>query len=120
MVKGVAERQYLIFNLLAGGKLAYDAGNFAVAAAKWEALLRIPALDPEIDRVMRPLAQDARARASGSAAASGARPPAVVDGTTEPPLAETPTDAAAARPSVATVSGIVSGGGVLGPGGTVI
>ena len=39
-VKAVAERQYLIFNLLAGGKLAWDAGDFATAAAKWEALLR--------------------------------------------------------------------------------
>ena len=120
LVKGVAERQYLIFNLLAGGKLAYDAGNFAMAAAKWEALLKIPALDPEIDRVMRPLAQDARARAAGSAAGGGARPPAAVDGAPEPPLAETPTDAAGARVGVTTVSGTVSGGGVLGPGGAVI
>jgi len=33
-VKTVAERQYLIFNLLAGGKLAWDAGDFATAAGK--------------------------------------------------------------------------------------
>ena len=55
-VKAVAEKQYLVFNLLAGGKLAWDAGDFATAAAKWEQLLRVPNLDPEIDRVIRPLA----------------------------------------------------------------
>src|ERR1700729_27472 len=54
-VKSAAEKQYLIFNLLAGGKLAWDAGDFATAATKWEALLRVPALDPEIERVIRPL-----------------------------------------------------------------
>ena len=37
----MAERQYLIFNLLAGGKLAWDNGDFATAATKWEALLRV-------------------------------------------------------------------------------
>ena len=30
-VKAVAERQYLIFNLVAGGKVAWDAGDFATA-----------------------------------------------------------------------------------------
>src|SRR5678809_1447783 len=40
-VKAAAEKQYLIFNLLAGGKLAWDAGDFATAAGKWEALLRV-------------------------------------------------------------------------------
>src|SRR6185437_1977233 len=33
-VKAAAEKQYLIFNLLAGGKLAWDSGDFATAAAK--------------------------------------------------------------------------------------
>src|ERR1700729_2963267 len=54
-VKSAVEKQYLIFNLLAGGKLAWDSGDFATAATKWEALLRVPALDPEIERVIRPL-----------------------------------------------------------------
>ena len=45
--QNVAERQYLIFNLLAGGKLAWDAGDWSTAASKWEALLRLPGLDPE-------------------------------------------------------------------------
>src|SRR6516162_7457320 len=62
-VKAAAEKQYLIFNLLAGGKLAWDAGDFATAATKWEALLRVHGLDPEVEHVIRPLARDARARA---------------------------------------------------------
>ena len=110
-VKAIAERQYLLFNLLAGGKLAYDSGNFAVAATKWEALLRLPGLDPEIARVMRPLAQEARTRAGGSA------PPLVAaDGSAEP-AGEPAKDAA---PATVQISGTVSGGGSLGPGGTVI
>jgi plastocyanin len=113
-VKAVAERQYLIFNLLAGGKMAYDAGNFAAAAAKWEALLRLPRLDPEIERVMRPLAEDARARAGGAPSAAAA-----------PVAEEAPPEAAdtgkgPARAPLVQVSGTVSGGGNLGPGGTVI
>src|ERR1022692_3298429 len=68
-VKSAAEKQYLIFNLLAGGKLAWDAGDFATAATKWEALLRVHQLDPEIERTIRPLARDARGRAGGQPAA---------------------------------------------------
>jgi plastocyanin len=114
-VKAVAERQYLIFNLLAGGKVAYDAGNFAASSTKWEALLRVPGLDPDIDKVIRPLAQDARARAGGGAAALP--PPAVVEAPAEPAPAA---HEAAVRASAAPVSGTVTGGGTLGPGGTVI
>src|SRR3954464_9335219 len=65
-VKAAAAKQYLIFNLLAGGKLAGGGGDYATAATKWEALLRIHGLDPEIDKVIRPLAKDARSRAGGS------------------------------------------------------
>src|SRR5262245_61244189 len=65
-VKAAAEKQYLIFNLLAGGKLAWDGGDFAVAAAKWEALLRVQGLDPEIEKVIRPLAKEARSRGGGA------------------------------------------------------
>src|SRR4051812_13106889 len=66
-IKAAAEKQYLIFNLLAGGKLAWDQGDFATAAAKWEALLRVHGLDPEIEKLMRPLAKEARGRAGGTA-----------------------------------------------------
>src|SRR5450631_2089555 len=71
-VKAAAEKQYLIFNLLAGGKLAWDAGDFATAATKWEALLRVHQLDPELERTIRPLARDARGRAGGQPAAASA------------------------------------------------
>jgi plastocyanin len=109
-LKAVAERQYLIFNLIASGKLAYDRGDFATAAAKWEALLRLPRIDPEVDRVIRPLAAEARGRAGGQAPALPAHSSA-----TEPDVASAP------RPSdKVTVSGTVSGGGALGPGGTVV
>ena len=129
-VKQVTEKQYLIFNLLAGGKLAWDGGDFATAAAKWEALLRLGGLDPEIDRVMRPLAREARSRAgasgaSGSAPAAGTMPPS---GVAPEPISGAgvsssgsalPTPSAEARPVVA-VSGTLSGGGAQGPGGAVI
>jgi len=119
-VKAVAERQYLIFNLLAGGKTAYDSGNYTAAAAKWDALLRIPRLDPEIERVMRPLADDARARAGGAAPAPERAPPPALaeDGPADAPAEPSANSAAHVAP--VPVSGTVSGGGNLGPGGTVI
>ena len=88
-VKNVAERQYLIFNLLAGGKLAWDAGDWSTAASKWEALLRLPGLDPEIDRVIRPLAHEARARAGGAPVAE-VPPPAATPGEPASPPATAP------------------------------
>lgn len=120
-VKALAERQYLIFNLLAGGKLAHDAGNFAAAAAKWEALLRLPGLDPETDRVIRPLALDARARAGGQAGTP--LPPAArfeVGSVSDGVEATSAVPSIVRSPAGASVSGTVSGGGTLGPGGTVL
>jgi plastocyanin len=118
VVKALAERQYLIFNLLAGAKQAYDVGNFALAASKWESLLRLPGLDPEIDRAIRPLAIDARARAGGSASGAGVALPPV----STAPAGSSDMGAAMPAPTVAgvSVSGTVSGGGKLGPGGTVL
>jgi plastocyanin len=119
-VKAAAEKQYLIFNLLAGGKLAWDAGDFATAAAKWEALLRVHGLDPEIEKVIRPLAKEARGRAGGVA---GASPPAPSPGEPER-VGETPREPISAAPSrgptAVSVAGTVSGGGAHGPGGAVI
>src|SRR5436190_19194926 len=68
-VKAAAEKQYLIFNLLAGGKLAWDGGDFATAATKWEALLKIHPLDPDLETTIKPLANEARGRAAGRPAA---------------------------------------------------
>jgi hypothetical protein len=62
--KAAAERQYLIFNLMAGGKLAYQRGEYATAVDKWETLLRIPGLDPQIEKAVTPFLTDARARAA--------------------------------------------------------
>lgn len=124
LVKTAAEKQYLIFNLLAGGKLAWDMGDFATAAAKWEALLRVPGLDEDLEKLIRPLARDARGRAGESATAvvvprrdgSGGSDSAVeTDGEVRP----TARRVFPAVPAV-NVSGTVSGGGGAGPGGAVI
>jgi plastocyanin len=120
VVKAAAERQYLIFNLLAGGKLAWDTGDFATAATKWEALLKLHGLDPELEKTIRPLAHEARARAGGQPAAPGAvAPPEPAPPSTAASAPATAAPEPAANPTV-TVSGTVSGGGALGPGGAVI
>jgi plastocyanin len=130
-VKAVVERQYLLFNLLAGGKLAWDAGDYATAAAKWEALLRVRGLDPETERVIRPLTREARSRAGGQAAAPpvAAAPPAPAapeetplpgSGASEAAAALARLRSVAAPAAVVAVSGTVVGGGPIGPGGAVI
>jgi len=121
-VKAVAERQYLIFNLLAGGKLAYERGDYLTAADKWETLLRMPGLDPQIDRAVRPFLDEARAKAGRPRTET-----APVAAAPIPDAGATPAgheDAAPAphhegRPHV-TVAGMVTGGGPSGPGGAVI
>ena len=123
--KALAEKQYLVFNLLAGGKLAFDRGDFASAAEKWEALLRLDGLDAQLDKEVRPLALQAREKAGGQAAEL---PPArnPVDATAkaeEKPAEEKPAQEAARgkrRRGLAAVEGVVSGGGAAGPGGAVI
>jgi plastocyanin len=114
-VKSVAEKQYLIFNLLAGGKMAWDAGDYATAATKWETLLRVPGLDADVDRVIRPLALAARERAGGQATP----PPSSSNATSHAAVAEAPV-APRARLEPVTVSGTVAGGGSPGPGGAVV
>jgi plastocyanin len=104
--KVVAERTYLEFNLLASGKLAYDRGDMATAADRFERLLSLKDLSPDVALVVRPLAEDARRRAGGARVA-------------EAPIAA-PVQAQAAKPVLATVRGLIAGGGDLGPGGTVV
>ena len=58
--KSAAERQYLIFNLMAGGKLAFERADYAGAVDKWETLLRMPELDPQVARAVQPFLDDAR------------------------------------------------------------
>lgn len=108
--KASAEKQYLIFNLMAAGRLAWERGEWAVAAEKWEALLKVPELPASIDAAVRPLTLQARAKA-GNSAPLPARP-AEADEPAKP--------AAAVKRSTVTVSGTVSGGGSAGPGGAVV
>jgi hypothetical protein len=75
-LKAVAERQYLIFNLLAGGKVAWDAGDWASAAGKWEALLRLPGLPTDVEAAARPFASEARQRAGGAVGEARSAPAA--------------------------------------------
>ena len=110
--KSQAERQYLIFNLLGSGKVAYDAGDFTTAAAKWETLLSVPGLEPELDKVVRPLLLDARAKAGAS---QTTLPPPPAPKPEAEPAQEKPK-----RAALVTVEGAVSGGGLGGPGGAVI
>jgi len=130
--KAAAERQYLIFNLMAGGKLAYQRGDYAGAVEKWETLLRISGLDPQIEKAVTPFLTDARARAAhgGNGAHAEIRPEPVE--VPSPPDKSEPRETKEPRerkaqparhaPSAAqiTVSGTVSGGGQIGPGGAVL
>ncbi len=127
--KALAERQYLIFNLLAGGKLAYDRGEFGSAAEKWETLLRLEGLDPAIDQAVRPLAVAARQKAGGEAAALPPPPePSAAAGEPKPDSSATKADSKSddgggrrgKRMRIVTVEGTVSGGGSGGPGGSVV
>lgn len=111
--KAAAERQYLIFNLLAGGKLAWDRGDFEGAATRWESLLRTPNLPADVDALVRPLAREARAK---SGTPSTAPPEAPVTMTPMEPEPATAKSALAAF----LVSGVVTGGGSHGPGGAVV
>ena len=118
-VKDVAEKQYLIFNLLAGGKLAWDARRLATAAGKWEALLRVPGLDPEIDGA------DAAAGARGARQKAGGRdrrrvpPPAVAPGEPATAAAETPPAARELR-SPSRSAARCRAAASSGPGGAVV
>ena len=125
--KNEVERQYAVFNLMTSGKLAYEAGDYARAARKWEALMKVPNLPPDVARVVRPLLEDAQNAAAGGLSQSS-RPSSPVDAgpTPVPPvgLAAKPNPlniAMAPRaPELGNVSGTVLGGGMIGPGGAVL
>ncbi len=113
-LKAVAERVYLVFNLLAGGKLAWDRSRFDEAAGKWERLLAMPGLDPEIERLIRPLAKEARRRAEGDAPAP-IEAPVAFEAFTPPVEPATRT-----RAATGSLRGTIRGGGAQGPGGAVV
>ena len=119
--KTVAERLYLTFNLMASGRLAWQRGDYAGAAEKWETLLRTPGLDPQVERVITPLLADARRRAGSRPA--GAAPPACAF--TDPSgggrlACRVPHQPAVAKPIRPDVTGVVLGGGDVGPAGAVV
>jgi hypothetical protein len=129
--KTATERQYLIFNLMAGGKLAFQHGDFAVAVEKWETLMRVPGLDPQVQLAVAPLLAEARARigSTGAPAAPGAgRREPVMEPAIEVPAPATSGVASPDRTAVhhratlpgSSVAGSVTGGGQIGPGGAVV
>jgi plastocyanin len=99
--KTEAERQFLIFNLMTTGKLAFEAGDYSRAVQKWQTLLKMPGLPSEVERVVRPLLLEAQQNGgqAGPAAPAVVRKPVV-----EP----------------VTISGTLSGGGLVGPGAAVV
>jgi plastocyanin len=113
--KAAAEKQYLMFNLMAAGKVAFDKGDYATAADRWETLLKLPELPASIDTAVRPLAVQAREKAGGQAAELPPPAPAETGGT--PPASS---GGASKRSTIVTLSGMVSGGGPAGPGGAVV
>ena len=114
--KRITEKQYLVFNLLAGGKLAWDSGDFATASQKWEALLGVKGLDAETEALVKPFAAEAKKRAAAAPAPANAPAPVV----SLPDSTPAPKEKPAPRSSTVSVEGSVSGGGQAGPGGAVI
>ena len=119
-IKTTAERQYLIFNLLAGGKVSWQDGDFNAAATRWEQLLAVPELPSDIARVVKPAAIEARRRAGGQPATSVVIPDPNTAVDTDDTKAVEKTSTIGAAPARASVSGTVTGGGKMGPGGAVL
>jgi len=109
--KASAERQYLVFNLMVSGRLAWERGDWAVAADKFEQLLKVPELPASVDAAVRPFAIEARQKAGGTPVGPLAPKP------TEPVK---PAEPASPAKRPLTVAGVVSGGGSAGPGGAVV
>lgn len=109
------DRETQIANLLTAGKLAYDAGAFAAAVEKWEALLRIEGLPPDVENEIRPLVPKARSRIGEQFGAELGISQTSVPVTPVPVKDEPPP-----KPAAVNVSGTIGGGGAVGPGGAVI
>jgi plastocyanin len=105
--KTEAERQYLIFNLMTSGKLAFEQGDYNRAVRQWATLLRLPNLSADVERVVRPFLQEAQRHGGDS------NVPVV-------PLVTHPEIARAAEPLAVAVSGTLTGGGLVGPGAAVV
>jgi hypothetical protein len=109
---------------MAGGKLAFQRGDFAVAVDKWETLLRLPGLDPQVPAAVAPFLVEARAKAGMPAPAASPvtepAPPQPAPANPAPAARERTPPVHRAPPSGAIVAGMVSGGGQVGPGGAVV
>jgi plastocyanin len=118
-LKILIDQQTAQFGLLVAGKAAWDAGDFATAAANWEALLRGSRIAPEVGRAVQEWAVEARRRTGSQSKPISALP---VSEAPPPPVPASASPAENSRPagSAVTVSGVVLGGGKLGPGGTVV
>ena len=103
------ERETQISTLLTAGRLAWDAGDYAAAAAKWDALLKVEGLPADVEKAVKPFAAEARSRAPGGTP--------LLPVQLEEPKKEKPEPP---KPVPVVVSGVVSGGGSVGPGGAVI
>lgn len=114
--KAMTERQYLLVTLLVGAKAAWDRNDFATAATKWEAVLRLPDLPPDVREAAERFGKVARERAGGQASTL----PALSTPTPEPTVTIMPMEPEPAKASAVTVTGVVSGGGSHGPGGAVV
>jgi len=111
-MRQLIDRQNQIASLLTAGRLAWDAGDFSTAAARWETLLRVEGLPADVERAVRPFAVEARSKAGGPPTLPGKQeipPPDIEAKPVEPP-----------KPPPVNVAGTVSGGGSVGPGGAVI
>jgi plastocyanin len=124
-VKALAEKQYLQFSLLVQGKAAFDRGEWAQSAERWESLLRLSGLSAEVEATVRPLARLARERAGGAVSSGQPLPVPQAAAPSSAPSSEGPASSGAEEPArpaaqVVTVSGTVTGGGPQGPGGSVV
>lgn len=121
--KNEVERQYAVFNLMTSGKLAYEAGDYAKAVRRWESLFKIPNVSADVIRVVRPLYEDAQA-AAGGGVSRATKPEAEAPRS----FAMPPPGSSAGRapvevlrqPDNGNVSGTISVGGPIGPGGAVL
>ncbi len=115
--KNEAERQYALFNLMTSGKLAFEAGDYARAMRRWEALLKLPSLPADVERAVLPLFEAARRGAAGGSPVTTPVVAAVVPPARSEKVA---VPEAPPAPELATVSGTVIGGGALGPAAAVL
>jgi plastocyanin len=114
--KAEVERQHLIFTLMAAGRVAFEAGDHGRAVHEWEALLKLPDLPPEIARAVAPLLAEAQHHGPDGAAATDMAP----GGARPEPAGKLAGAVLQPEPHAVTVSGSVSGGGGIGPGGAVV